>query len=69
MCVNAQIGVELLDRRLLQAREQDLARIRGRAEQQNPCHPAPAYGLRDEEYLRLKILTCMLRALKTTPKV
>jgi hypothetical protein len=22
-----------------------------------------AYGLRDEEYLRLKILTCMLRAL------
>ena len=26
-----------------------------------------AYGLRDEEYLRLKILTCMLRALWPGP--
>jgi hypothetical protein len=28
-----------------------------------------AYGLRDEEYLRLKVLTCMLLELLKTPKM
>lgn len=46
-------------RRLLQAREQGLSRL-CRGAQQDPRHPAPSYGLRDEEYLQLKILICML---------
>jgi hypothetical protein len=33
-------------------------RIKG---QQDHCRSEGAYGLRDEEYLRLKILPCMLR--------
>ncbi len=40
--------------------EQGLARLCRRAQQQDPSHPAAAYGLRNEDYLRLKILTCML---------
>jgi transposase len=47
-------------RRLLQVGEQGVPRLRRRAERQDPRPPRRAYGLRDEEYLRLKILTSML---------
>lgn len=47
------------NRRLLQAREQSVTGLRRGFEQQDSCYP----GLRDEEYLRLKVLTCMLPTL------
>ena len=51
------------DRRLLQAREQGLARLRRGLNNKIRVIQRRAYGLRDQEYLRLKILTCMLPAL------
>ena len=50
-------------RGLLPAGEQGLARLRRGAQQQDPVIQRRAYGLRDKDYLRLKILTCMLPTL------
>ncbi|WP_428663315.1 transposase [Reyranella sp.] len=47
-------------RRLLQAREQGLARLRQGLSNKIRVFQRRAYGLRDEEYLRLKVVTRML---------
>src|ERR1700733_6123360 len=49
--------------RLLQTRKQGRPRLCRRPEQQDPRHPRRAYGLHDEEYLKLKVLTCTLPAI------
>ncbi len=47
-------------RRLLQTGKQGLARLRRRTHNKIRVFQRRAYGLRDQEYLRLKVLTCML---------
>ena len=49
-----------LVRRSLQAREQSLTRLRRGLNNKIRVLQRRAYGLHDEEYLRLKILTSML---------
>ena len=47
-------------RQLLREREQGAARVRGGLNNRIRVLQRRAYGFRDEEYLRLKILTCQL---------
>jgi hypothetical protein len=49
-------------RGLLPTREQSFARLRRGAQQEDSGDPAPRLRLHNEDYLRLKILTCMLPA-------
>lgn len=49
------------DCRICQGREQGLAECRGWAEPKRRVIQRRAYGLRDEEYLRLLVLTYMLK--------
>ena len=54
--------VVLRHRRLLKAGKQGLARLRRGPQQQDPRILPRNYGLRDQEYLQLKVLTRMLPA-------